>query len=90
MLSRAVVLAVVLVAGCRGLPEADTTAAQTFARRCGECHRAYQPSSMTWPMWEYQLGRMHLLFDRLNKPWLSPEEERLVADYLKRHAEGAS
>jgi hypothetical protein len=33
---------------------------------------------------------MRVLFERLNKPWLSPEEERLVTDYLKRHAEGAS
>jgi hypothetical protein len=90
MLSRVVVLAVVLAAGCRSLPEAESPAAQAFTRRCGECHRAYPPGSMTWPMWEYQLGRMHLLFDRLGKPWLSPEEERLVIDYLKRNAEGAS
>ena len=23
--------------------------ALVFARRCGECHRAYAPGSMTWP-----------------------------------------
>ena len=90
MLRRGVVLAVVVAAGCRSLPEADSPAAQTFARRCGECHRPYQPGSMTWPMWEYQLGRMKLLFAQLRKPWLTPEEERLVIDYLQRHAEGAS
>ena len=90
MLSRVVVLAVVLAAGCRSLPDPESPGAQAFARRCGECHRAYQPGSMTWPMWEYQLGRMKLLYAQVRKPWLSPEEERLVVDYLQRHAEGAS
>jgi hypothetical protein len=41
-------------------------------------------------MWEYQLGRMRLLFTQLNRPWLSSEEETLVTDYLKRHAGGHS
>jgi hypothetical protein len=41
---------------------------------------------MTWPMWEYQLGRMQLLFTQLHRPWLSPEEERLVIEYIRRHA----
>jgi hypothetical protein len=45
---------------------------------------------MTWPMWEYQLGRMKLLHTQLHRPWLSPEEERLVTDYLQRHAQGTS
>ncbi len=79
-----------LAAGCTTLPEADSAGAQTFARRCGECHRPYAPGSMTWPMWEYQLGRMRLLFTQLRRPWLSPEEEELVTDYLKRHAGGRS
>jgi hypothetical protein len=41
-------------------------------------------------MWEYQLGRMHLLFTQVHRPWLSPEEEKLVTDYLKQHAAGSS
>jgi hypothetical protein len=77
-------------AGCRPLPDPESPGAQAFARRCGECHRAYQPGSMTWPMWEYQLGRMHMLHDQLRRPWLTPDEEALVTDYLKRHAAGSS
>ncbi len=76
-----------LLAGCRSLPEADTPAARAYAARCGECHRAYQPGSMTWPMWEYQLGRMRLLWTQLGRPWLPTEEERMIVDYLQRHAE---
>jgi len=90
MLSRALAFAAVLIAGCASLPEPESPAAQTYARRCGECHRSYAPGSMTWPMWEYQLGRMRLLFTQLNRPWLSSEEEGLVTDYLKRHAGGHS
>lgn len=75
-------------AACSKLPDADSPGAQVFARRCGECHRAYAPGSMTWPMWEYQLGRMRTLFAQVHKPWLSPEEERLVTDYLQQHAGG--
>lgn len=88
MLTRALVAGVVLFAGCRALPEPESPAAQTYAERCGACHRAYMPGSMTWPMWEYQLGRMQILFAQLHRPWLSPQEESLVTDYLKRHAEG--
>lgn len=89
MLTRALALGMLLVAGCgKGLPEPESEGAQVFARRCGECHRAFSPTSMTWPMWEYQLGRMRLLFTQLGRPWLSPQEERLVIEYIQRHAAG--
>lgn len=90
MLIRALAALLVLAAGCAKLPDPESPGAQAYARRCGECHRAYVPGSMTWPMWEYQLGRMRLLFTQLRRPWLSPEEERLVIDYLQHHAGGAS
>jgi hypothetical protein len=89
MLSRAVLVGMLLAAGCGpGLPEPESAGAQAFVRRCGECHRAYAPGSMTWPMWEYQMGRMRLLFTQLRRPWLAPDEERLIVDYLQRHAGG--
>jgi diheme cytochrome c len=90
MLIRALAMGAILAAGCTSLPEPESPGAQAFARRCGECHRAYSPGSMTWPMWEYQLDRMRVLFAQLRRPWLSPEEEALVTDYLKRHAGGRS
>jgi len=84
------VIALALVAGCRSLPDPESPGAQAFARRCGECHRAYQPGALTWPMWQYQLGRMKLLFGQLGRPWLSPDEERLITEYLEQHAQGHS
>ncbi len=90
MLIRALVASAVLAVGCASLPEPESPGAQAFQRRCGECHRAYAPGSMTWPMWQYQLDRMHLLLTQLHRPWLSSEEEALVTDYLKRHAGGRS
>jgi hypothetical protein len=83
---RRLVVAAVLAAGCTTLPDADSPGARAFVARCGECHRAYPPTSMTWPMWDYQLGRMKTLFGQLHKPWLDPDEERLVVEYLQRHA----
>ena len=77
-----------VIAGCASLPEPDSPGVRVFAARCGTCHRVYMPSSMTWPMWEYQLGRMRLLFEQLRRPWLTPEEERLVTEYLQTHAGG--
>ena len=91
MLKHVASLGLLLAVGCGGqLPEPESPGAQVYARRCGECHRAYAPPSMTWPMWQYQLGRMHLLFTQLGRPWLAPDEERLITDYIQRHAGGTS
>jgi hypothetical protein len=83
---RLAVVAAALAVGCTRLPDPDSPGAQAYARRCGECHRAYPPGSMTWPMWQFQLGRMQGLFARAGKPWLAADEERLVTDYLRSHA----
>jgi hypothetical protein len=91
MLKHVAWLGLLLAVGCgRQLPEPESAGAQAFVHRCGECHRAYAPQSMTWPMWQYQLGRMHLLFTQLGRPWLAPDEERLITDYIQRHAGGTS
>jgi hypothetical protein len=91
VLIRAVVGAILLAVGCaQPLPEETSPGAQVMVGRCGGCHRVYAPGSMTWPMWEYQLGRMKLLFAQLRRPWLTAEEERMLTDYLRRHADGRS
>jgi hypothetical protein len=33
---------------------------------------------------------MHLLFTQLGKPWPAADEERLITDYIQRHAGGRS
>ena len=41
---------------------------------------------MTLEMWKVQIGRMHALFAHRGIPWLTPEEERALEDYLAAHA----
>jgi hypothetical protein len=46
----------------------------------------FAPGSMTLPMWEFQLQRMHALFAQRGLPWLTSAEERALLDYLAAHA----
>ncbi len=57
-----------------------------MVEQCGGCHRVYPPGSMTRDMWTYQLGRMQLLFTQLRRPWLTPEQENALREYLDAHA----
>jgi hypothetical protein len=41
---------------------------------------------MTAEMWDVQLGRMRGLFAQRGMPWLAPDEERTLRDYLHAHA----
>jgi hypothetical protein len=85
--ARAVVLGVVL-AGCGGpgLPEPDSPGAVVLRTRCGGCHRLYPPGLMTLETWKFQMGRMRTEFARRGVPWLPPDEERALMDYLARYA----
>jgi len=44
---------------------------------------------MTLAMWKVQIERMRPLFAQRGMPWLAPDEERALLDYLAAHA-GAS
>ena len=86
MLRRLVPL-LALVAGCApALPDPDAPGARVLRERCASCHRLYEPGSMTLAMWQVQLGRMHEEFARRSMPWLAPDEERALLDYLGAHA----
>jgi hypothetical protein len=41
---------------------------------------------MTLEMWKVQIGRMQTEFARRGLPWLAPDEERALLDYLAAHA----
>ena len=76
-----------LLAGCgTALPDPESPGAQVLRTRCGGCHRVYAPQTMTLEMWKLQLARMRGLFTQRGLPWLTPEEERLLLDYLGAHA----
>jgi len=73
--------------GCGpALPDPDAPGAAVLRARCGGCHRLYAPGSMTFPMWQAQIERMHGLFAQRRLPWLSAHEERELLDYLAAHA----
>ena len=85
MLRRLVPLLV--LAGCGpALPDPDAPGARLLRERCVGCHRLYAPASMTLAMWKVQTERMREEFARRGMPWLSPDEERALLDYLAAHA----
>ena len=76
-----------LATGCgAALPDPDAPGAVVLRDRCAGCHRVYAPGTMTLAMWEVQLERMRGEFSRRGMPWLAPEEERALVDYLAAHA----
>jgi len=92
--SIAVVLVVVtatveiFLSGCRArpLPEADSNAARTYVQRCGQCHRAYDPRSMTGAMWQTQVGLMDTKIRQAGIEPLTADQRRSILDYLTRNA----
>ena len=50
--------------------------------RCVGCHRLYPPGSMTAEMWKVQVTRMRAEFARRGLPWLRPDEEAVLLEYL--------
>src|SRR5207245_2239430 len=69
-------------ADVRLLPIAHSSAEE----RAAGCHRLYAPGSMTLAMWKVQIARMREEFTRRGMPWLAPDEERVLVDYLAAHA----
>ncbi len=78
-----------MVAGCgSSLPDPDSPGAHVYVERCGGCHRLSAPGTMTIAMWRFQVDRMRDEYARRGRPWLTPDEERTLLDWLARQAEG--
>jgi mono/diheme cytochrome c family protein len=89
MLAAVVGLVMVLMAACRSpkpLPEQGSYAEQLYTQRCGSCHRAYAPSSMTAAMWQTQVQAMQAKIVQAGQPALSSEERVAIVNYLQRNA----
>lgn len=83
----AAALMLLAAAGCnRPLPEQNTAAAQLYANRCGQCHRAYDPGSMSAAMWQIQVQMMEDKMRQYRVPPLSNEERGTILSYLGRNA----
>ena len=71
----------------RPLPEANSAAAQLYARRCGQCHHAYAPASLTAAMWRIQLEMMEGKMRQNRIAPLTDQERDAILGYLTRNAE---
>ncbi len=86
---RSLLVACLLLAGCQksqSLPEQGTYAQQLYVERCGSCHRPYSPRSMTAAMWEMQMEVMRTRIVQAGESPLTPEQNRIILDYLRRNA----
>jgi hypothetical protein len=90
-IGRALVLgltAVILVGCDHALPEEGSPAALLYGSRCGSCHQAYAPRSLTVAMWELQIDAMRTKITAAGQPPLTPAENQTILDYLRRNAGG--
>jgi Dihaem cytochrome c len=79
--------AVAIFAGCnKSLPDSKSAAAQLYVNRCGSCHQAYPPQSMTAAMWELQMAAMAPKIAAAGKAPLSAAEQQEILAYLQAHA----
>ncbi|HUY27850.1 MAG TPA: hypothetical protein VMV27_10565 [Candidatus Binataceae bacterium] len=85
----ALVFAALALAGCgrrAALPEAGTPAAALYQYRCGQCHAAYNPRTMTAAMWDLQVARMQGKMRNAGLPALNDAQRATILDYLTRNA----
>jgi hypothetical protein len=74
-------------AGCnRPLPEQNSAAARLYANRCGQCHRAYNPGSLSAAMWQVQVEMMEAKMRQDHVPALTYQERDEILRYLTRNA----
>lgn len=92
VVARAALLALVLAlapAACeKPLPEVGSASEQLYAAKCGSCHRAYNPHSLTAPMWQVQMDAMQVKIAAAGQRPLTPEEQNEILTYLQRNAGG--
>jgi hypothetical protein len=80
--------ALLIFAGCvpKPLPEDGTATEQLYVHRCGVCHRAYTPSTLTSAMWQLQVDAMELKISAAGMPPLTSGDKQTILAYLERHS----
>jgi hypothetical protein len=80
--------ALIIFAGCapKPLPEDGTATEQLYVHRCGVCHRAYTPSTLTPAMWQLQVDAMELKISAAGMPPLTSDDKQAILAYLERHS----
>ena len=76
------------IAGCNSkpLPEMDTYPGQLYVKRCGGCHPAYNPRTLTPAMWKVWVDAMAPKIAQAGLAPLTPEERQVIMAYLTRNA----
>jgi len=67
-------------------PEKGSPVTQLYLAKCGDCHRAPQPSSHTARVWPGVLHRMQMRMQAKARTPLDKNELSLILDYVQRHA----
>ena len=84
------VLITVAVAACTpSLPDPQSAGAEVYAVRCGSCHTAYAPGTLTAAMWDVQIERMQPIMRHRGVNPLTEQERYLITSYLKAHSADA-
>jgi mono/diheme cytochrome c family protein len=81
------IAAAMLTACQRPLPEQGSPDQALYARRCGSCHRPYNPRSLTAAMWQVQMQAMEPRIEQAGMPALTAPERHDILSYLSRNAE---
>ncbi|HUA32142.1 MAG TPA: hypothetical protein VMA09_00940 [Candidatus Binataceae bacterium] len=78
----------IALAGCtkKPLPNAYSPQAMLYADRCGQCHAAYNPHTMTADMWRIQVPMMEDKMRQAGLPPLTNDERSAILDYLAHYA----
>jgi Dihaem cytochrome c len=89
--SRPTILAISLIlalSGCskKALPDQASPAAQLYVARCGQCHAAYNPHTMTVEMWRAQVPLMEDKMRQAGLPPLNDGDRQQILDYLTANA----
>ncbi len=77
------------VGGCaRALPEEGSADAALYGQRCGACHPAYHPGTLTAAMWRIQVQRMDTKYAEVGMQPPGAAERARILEYLARNAGG--
>ena len=68
-------------------PDADSSAAKLFLKRCGDCHAPPLPNSRIAALWPSILDRMQLQMTAKKVMPLSKEETQSILNYLQSNAQ---
>jgi hypothetical protein len=84
------IMSTVFIVGCAAgrptpIPDTGSPEARLYAEKCGPCHSVPHPKRHTYAEWEHIIIVMK---ERMESKGMTftPEEEKIVLSYLKKHS----